>query len=576
MTLFLDIVVLFAVLFMTIVVLTGWGNITFKLLGVDIPSRLSTYTIWLGFCAVIGVIEFTHLLVAIDFKVALVIAVIGLVGCWFNATSFTTTLLALVRKFPLRAIVISLVAICWAIRAMEAPTMYDSGLYHFGSIRWLNEEPLVPGLGNLHWRLALNQSYFGFLALLNIAPYWGKGYAAGGLFLLCLTAITTLELSATFSRLTRLVVGGILLSYLCLLSGSIANPLPDTGVALLEVAMFLVLYSELSQPMAVDPARQQRLILLAFMCLTIVTIKLSSIGFAAATMLIVIGAIFFKNKPHSAQNKVVFKVALILGFFSLLHLGRGYLLSGAPLFPSSLGSVWSLPWSVEFGVAQNESQLIYAWAKQPGIASPSELKDGYAWFAPWFAALPRSVLFLFAMSSGLCLLAVTLFLKFGRHASDTRQSYLLVPIFSALLFWFFTAPDVRFLGAILVLYFAAATSLVLGHLSGPSGYANWLVGPSTLRVFTICVGVAVLGCFLRWSVLGAKALNGWQAIQSSAVTTQVNRSGLKAAVPLSDNQCWNAALPCAVLLHDSLRKIPIRWPWASEGSSTARYLFTTQ
>jgi hypothetical protein len=576
MTLFLDIVVLFAVLVMTTVALIGWGNITFKLLGVDVPSRLSTHTVWLGFCAVIGVIELTHLLVAIDFKITLAMAAVGLIGCFSNVTSFTATLLVLVRQFPFRAIAVSLVAICWAIRAMEAPTMYDSGLYHFGSIRWLNEEPLVPGLGNLHWRLALNQSYFGFLALLNIAPYWGKGYAAGGLFLLCLTAVTTLELSTTFSRLTRLVVGGILLSYLCLLSGSIANPLPDTGVALLEVAMFLVLCSELSQPMAVDPTRQQRLILLAFMCLTIVTIKLSSIGFAAATMLIVIGTLFFKNKPHSVPNKVVFKVAVILGFFSLLHLGRGYLLSGAPLFPSSLGGVWSLPWSVEFGVAQNESQLIYAWAKQPGIASPSEMQDGYAWFAPWFAALPRSVLFLFAMSSGLCFLAVALFLKLGRQVSDTQQSYLLIPIFSALLFWFFTAPDVRFLGAILILYFAAASSLLLGRLDGPNGYAIWFTRPSTLRVLTICVGVAVLGCFLRWSVLGAKALNGWQGIPSSSVATQVNRSGLKANVPLSDSQCWNAALPCAVLLHDSLRKAPIHWPRASEGSSTTRYLFTTQ
>jgi hypothetical protein len=504
------------------------------------------------------------------------VAVIGLVGCWFNATSFTTQLLALVRQYPLRAIVISLVAICWAIRAMETPTMYDSGLYHFGSIRWLNEEPLVPGLGNLHWRLALNQSYFGFLALLNIAPYWGKGYAAGGLFLLCLTAVTTLELSATFSRLTRLVIGGILLSYHCLLSGSIANPLPDTGVALLEVAMFLVLYSELSQPKAVDPARQQRLILLAFMCLTIVTIKLSSIAFAAATMLIVIGTIFFKNNPLIVPNKVVFKVVLILGFLLLLHVGRGYLLSGAPLFPSPLGGVWSLPWSVEFGVAQNESELIYAWAKQPGIASPSEMKDGYAWFAQWFAALPRSILFLFAMSSGLCLLAGALFLKFGRQSSDARQNYLLIPIFAALLFWFFTAPDVRFLGAILVLYFAAATSLLLGRLDGPSAYAIWFTRLSTLRVLAICVGVAVLGCFLRWSVLGAKVINGWQEIPSSSVATQVNRSGLKGDVPLTDGQCWNAALPCAVLLHDSLRKVPIHWPPASEGSSTTRYLFTTQ
>jgi hypothetical protein len=293
-------------------------------------------------------------------------------------------------------------------------------------------------------------------------------------------------------------------------------------------------------------------------------------------MLIVIGTIFFKNKPHCVQNKVIFKVALILGFLLLLHVGRGYLLSGAPLFPSPLGGVWSLPWSVEFGVAQNESELIYAWAKQPGIASPSEMKDGYAWFAQWFAALPRSILFLFAMSSGLCLLAGALFLKFGRQSSDARQSYLLIPIFAALMFWFFTAPDVRFLSAILVLYFAAATSLLLGRLDGPSAYAIWFNRLSTSRVLTICVGVAVLGCFLRWSVLGAKVINGWQGIPSSSVATHVNRSGLKANVPLSDSQCWNAALPCAVLLHDSLRKVPIHWPLASEGSSHTRYLFTTQ
>jgi hypothetical protein len=77
---------------------------------------------------------------------------------------------------------------------MEAPGSYDSGLYHFGSIKWLNEAPLIPGLANVHMRFGFNQSYFGFLALSNLAPYWNKGYAAGGLFILLLTALTIFQL----------------------------------------------------------------------------------------------------------------------------------------------------------------------------------------------------------------------------------------------------------------------------------------------------------------------------------------------------------------------------------------------
>ena len=124
---------------------------------------------------------------------------------------------------------------------MQLPIMYDSGLYHFASIRWLNEEAIVPGLGNLHWRLALNQSYFGFLALLNIAPYWNKGYAAGGLFLLLLTSASLCEFGLHSRSVWRTVVVIILSLYLCQIAGSISNPSPDIAISLLEIVVFLFL-----------------------------------------------------------------------------------------------------------------------------------------------------------------------------------------------------------------------------------------------------------------------------------------------------------------------------------------------
>jgi hypothetical protein len=59
-------------------------------------------------------------------------------------------------------------------------------LYHFNTIRWLNEYPLVPGLGNLHGRLAYNQSFFTYAASVNFYPLFHHGHNVANSFLLLL------------------------------------------------------------------------------------------------------------------------------------------------------------------------------------------------------------------------------------------------------------------------------------------------------------------------------------------------------------------------------------------------------
>lgn len=563
LTLLADLVVLLLVLGVTAIVLLGWGHLTWRLFAIEQPSRPTALTAWLGFCLVVACLEIIHLFVPIDWKVTLAVSLIGLLGQRLRATSPNTEglkqlLVQTIKHYPLRSALAACVVVVWCLRAMETPTMFDSGFYHFGSIRWLNEYAIVPGLGNLHWRLALNQSIFGFLALLNIAPFWGKGYAAGGLFLLVLTAFTLLEIGMMQSRLWRWTFGGLLFSYLCLLSGQIANPLPDTAMAVLQIAIFVFLYCNLTITEQVAPADHLHLrrlqIVLIFLCLTIVTIKLSSIGFAAASFGVVIAWLFVSEK-HQLPKTLALKVIALLMLFTFVHIGRSYLLSGAPFFPSPFGGWWSLTWAVPIWVADNESQLIYAWAKQPGVALVSDVPAGFGWFNAWFLAFPQTLKYLLAVGTALVPLALVwrrLFVV-GAVGKELLPG---VPLVAAFIFWFFTAPDPRFLGATVVLYFA--WSLFVFSISVKSSVERHVQNRKLCRAGMN--GVVMLGMFLlfvRWSLLGVSAAQGWADLPVPEREVQANRSGYKAFVPSKGAQCWDTDLPCAVMLDDGLRQLPI-------------------
>src|SRR5262249_32524989 len=85
-----------------------------------------------------------------------------------------------------------------ANRALDAHLDFDSGLYHFASIRWANDYPAVLGLGNLHYRLAFNQSFFLFVAALNVYPVSYQGFHLASSLLVIVLIAQVLE-NALFS-----------------------------------------------------------------------------------------------------------------------------------------------------------------------------------------------------------------------------------------------------------------------------------------------------------------------------------------------------------------------------------------
>jgi hypothetical protein len=65
----------------------------------------------------------------------------------------------------------------------------DAGLYNLSTIRWLQSYPTVPGLGDLHPRLAYNASYFLCMAALDVEPWLHRAQHVGAYLLLLALAL---------------------------------------------------------------------------------------------------------------------------------------------------------------------------------------------------------------------------------------------------------------------------------------------------------------------------------------------------------------------------------------------------
>jgi hypothetical protein len=462
--------------------------------------RLTLTDIWLGVCVCITLTEFAHFFRPINWQVSL--AVLGggwLLTTWawmrsispFAAWPSPKFLVAWPRWIYVAGIV-TVIGI-WIAAAMMGASNYDSGLYHFGSIKWLNEHPITYGLVNLHTRFGYNQSYFALIALLNLHPFYEPAYAATGLFLFLLTAFSCAYfLSCTIPN-RRLIWAGLVV----LLSGfslKTSSPSPDIAVALFQIVIFIVLFEILynEHPLkrtATSDAKlltSTRLTLLVILCVTAVTIKLSMLLFCLGAMLVSLRPLWswLKTQPSAA-----FKLIALCSVMLVVHALRGIALSGLPFYPSTFAGIWNRPYTPDLTRVIAEANSIYSWARLPGV-SPDIVLRSWDWLTPWAAALPARFWTLTLLSTALLLVNLALLIFSKQHRNNLKMYALYLPLVFGLTFWFLTAPDARFLGAIPEL------SIVLGSWLLWSTIWSLLkqrIQPAQqLRRFAIGLGVIVL------------------------------------------------------------------------------------
>jgi hypothetical protein len=129
---------------------------------------------WIGLALLVTGLQVVNLFHGINLFVVRSICCLGLFSFWLFRARLDVSFWPRLKAWHKLLVIL---AILWvADRALAGPYVYDSRLYHFNSVRWANEQPLPPGLGNLYGRLAFNQSYFLFVGFVNLLPKRGDGH----------------------------------------------------------------------------------------------------------------------------------------------------------------------------------------------------------------------------------------------------------------------------------------------------------------------------------------------------------------------------------------------------------------
>jgi len=519
--------------------------------------------VWIGWAITLLLLQVLNLFFPINAYSSIPIFILGLISAirFFKIEFSNGAIFSLSRIYLL----FLTIAVLWvAILSMHTPTAYDSGLYHFNSIRWLNESPIVLGLGNLHGRLAFNQSFFTYIAYLNIYPLFNHGHnIANSFLLLILLAECLLYLSkyitpkahtANFSTTNLATIFFLpVIIYLALYS-PISSPTPDVASSILQILLFIYFVRAIDEkPSDTDSVSQLMFILI--ISAAAITVKLSNLLYVISICTILI---FIRLKPLYVSPKqislIVIKLlalpALIIFIWSL----RGVFLSGCPAYPSTIGCI-NAHWSIPIESVKNEADWVYSWARLPH-QTPDKVLNSWDWLTPWFYRViwenKKNILIvvypLLIFLTGV-ILSFILYVRQPLPQKVNGNWFLIpIPILVSLFFWFYLAPDIRFAHSLFWIAPIAATIIILKFIES-SGKQN--VSIILILLFIINANVAFI-LIRNPQILTNISVEGYMPIPVVNLTEKTTLSGLKVLSPTEGDQCWDSRIPCTPYFNPEL------------------------
>jgi len=318
--------------------------------------------------------------------------------------------------------------------ATRRPNNPDTNLYHAQAIHWLESFPVVPGLGNLHGRLAFNSIWFIDNAFYSLVWLTGQSlHVISGFYFFLFSAFALTIIARSEDRDNKISLTALLIIFFAFqfLAGDISSPGTDTPTAL---TVWLVLLIALSKENLMKDS--ERFLLLILLPIFAVTIKLSSV----LILLIPLG--FFIKGLGDKNHKSSKWITLLTGFILIPYLIRNIVQSGYLLYPFPTLDIFQFAWKVPISRVIEERDAILVWGRLPGQPIKAVLDMPiWTWLPAWFneLTLTRRLIAILTAASPLFFVFNTLTFK------TTRTYQLLHSVFIiGSYFWLLTSPDFRF------------------------------------------------------------------------------------------------------------------------------------
>ncbi len=338
----------------------------------------------------------------------------------------------------MKPVLLLLLVLVFAYGASTGIIHYDSGLYHAQSIRWIEEYGIVPGLGNLHSRLAYNSSSFCLSALYSFAFLGGQSYHAAAGYLALLLAVTCVE-GFTLTRLKKPRLSDLVrvmaVYYLLIIFDEMVSPASDYFMVL--CVFFLVICW-------LDLLAEKETSYLPYGLLSVLGVFVVSVKLSGAVILLLV----LKPAIQMIREKRGKEIAGFLGLGTITILPfliRNVVLSGWLVYPFTFIDLFDVDFKIPKGVAEYDSREIQVWGR--GVYDVSRFEEPVAgWVGEWVATLDKTNLgFLGLALAALVLLGGMILFALVKKKKEMTDFLLVAGTLGCcFLFWLTSAPLIRY------------------------------------------------------------------------------------------------------------------------------------
>ena len=345
-----------------------------------------------------------------------------------------------------KIIFLCMMLLLFAYGASRGYMHVDSGLYHAQAIRWIEEYGVVPGLANLHCRLAYNSSAFVLTALYSMSFLGGQSLHTVAGFMALVLAVKGLDVVKVFSRKKVLVsdfVKVAMLFYITIIYTEMMSPASD------YFAMLFLFYVVLTW-VELEEKKEKNITPFGMLCVLLavnVSIKLSS---AIMLLMVLKPAVILLKEKRYGQIGIYLGMGILAVF---PYLARNVILSGWLVYPFPAIDLFSFDWKIPAGEALYDAQEIKVYAK--GMTDVL-LKDApmSQWLPSWFSALKglEKIWVLGSLASVVAGVVITVWGLVKRKKELYGLLFVQWVMIAGYLFWQIGTPLVRY-GYIYILAF---------------------------------------------------------------------------------------------------------------------------
>lgn len=316
---------------------------------------------------------------------------------------------------------------------------YDSDLYHAQAIRWIETYGIVPGLGNLHTRLAYNSAAFPLTALYSFAYLGGQSYHVCAGFMALILAKACGEALRDAQPGRRPVLSDFVriaaVYYLFGIFREMLSPESDFFMAISAFYIF-VRWSELAGRKEED--------IFPYMCLSVFTVWTVTVKLSAAFLIML--ALLPVFRAVRGRERRTLGCGLTAGVITAVpYLIRNIMISGWLLYPSTAIDICRADWKIPKITADSDAYQIRMWGRGYTDAEQYAGSGGH-WAAVWFGGLGMSekIMVMAAAAAVVILTGMTVAALIRHRREETAYLAAAWTASGTFIFWLAASPLIRY------------------------------------------------------------------------------------------------------------------------------------